>query len=235
MIFIGVSPGGRGRFAVTALYFNGRLPASIIATMVQSGVDEVLGRVVGLVGEWSELSGVAIAAPLTWSGVQSGWRDCDAEAKRLLPAWAPKSWWRPPNVLPGSIAVQGPALAWALAREVKGGVLPQHRLYETHPRTSLALAAGDLKAAILAYRAPGTPAAQRRKHIARLLETFRDAGAVKSEVDPPESPDELDALICAVTALGAVAPESGLVVHELAGGDIRPVGKRALAILKALP
>ena len=235
MILIGVSPGGRNKFATTALFFSGRLPASIVFTRVQSGVDDVLGSVVGIVGEWGELSAVAVAAPLTWSGVPSGWRACDRTMRKLFPAWMPKTWWRPPNLLPGSVAVQGPALAWALAREIKAGILPQHHLYETHPRASLALVAGDLKASILGYRQAGTTAPQKRKHIARLLETFRDAGAVKTEVEPPHTADELDALICAVTALGAVAPESGLVVHELEGGEIRPVGKRALAILKALP
>jgi predicted nuclease with RNAse H fold len=235
MILVGVSPGGHNKFAATTLFFNGHMPAAIISTKVKSGVDDVLADVVGLVGEWGELSAVAIAAPLTWAGVPSGWRGCDLTMRKLLPAWVPRTWWRPPNVLPGAIAVQGPALAWALAREIKGGILPQHRLYETHPRTSLALIAGDLKASILGYRQMGTTIAQKRKHIVRLFEAFTDAGVVKAEVEPPNSADELDALICALTALGAVAPESGLVVHELEGGEIRPVGKRQLAVLKALP
>ncbi len=232
---MGIDPGGKNRFAASTLYYNGRLPASLIASKVHSGVDDVLADVVGQTGEWSELTAVAIAAPLTWSGVPSGWRNCDVVARRLLPDWVPKSWWRPPNVLSGAVAVQGPALAWALAREIKGGVLPQHKTFETHPRASLALVACDLRAAILGYQRREATAAEQRKHVARIVEHFVDAGIVRIETKPPVTGDELQGLICALTALGACAPETGLVVHELEGGDIRPVGKRSLALLKALP
>ncbi|MBI5507741.1 MAG: DUF429 domain-containing protein [Deltaproteobacteria bacterium] len=235
MILVGVHPGGRNKFAVTTLFYNGRLPAAIVSSRAHSGVDDVLADIVGLVGEWGELNGAAIDAPLTWAGLPSGWRDCDLKAQRLLPAWAPKAWWRPPNVLPGAVAVQGPALAWALAREIKSGILPHHRLFETHPRTSLALCASDLKPNILGYRSVGVALSERRRHVGRLLGHFGDAGVVKSEVEPPTSPDELDSLVCAITALGAVAQDCGLVVHELQGGEIRPVGHRTLAVLKALP
>ena len=47
--------------------------------------------------------------------------------------------------------------------------------------------------------------------------------------------DELDALVCAMVALGLAVPDSGLVITDYPGGDIRPVGKRSVAILQAFP
>src|SRR5579872_3791711 len=107
MIFVGVDPGGKKRFAEATLFFSQRLPVSLISSRIHSSVDDIIAQVVGVVGEWSELSAIAIAAPLTWSGVASGWRKCDKLARETLPNWMPKTWWRPPNVLPGTIAVQG--------------------------------------------------------------------------------------------------------------------------------
>ena len=43
------------------------------------------------------------------------------------------------------------------------------------------------------------------------------------------------ALTCAVTAMAVAFPETGLITHEIPGGEIRPVGKRSLVILGGLP
>ena len=42
-------------------------------------------------------------------------------------------------------------------------------------------------------------------------------------------------MTCAVVALANGHPEAGILTAEITGADIRPVGKRSLVILKALP
>lgn len=234
-VVIGVHPGGKNKFAVCALFWNGRPPASLFRSRSYSGVDEVLADIVGTYGEWGDLKSVAIDAPLTWAGSHSGWRPCDLALRKALPKWAPRTWIRPPNTLPGAISVQGPALAWALAHEIKRAQLPEHSLVETHPRLALSHIASDLQAAVLGYRNRDLKPARLRAHLTRLTQRIVDAGIVRMETEPPQTADELDAMVCAVTALGKAEPDSGLVLAEWAGGEIRPVGKRPLVILRALP
>lgn len=234
-VLIGVHPGGKAKFAVCGLFWNGKLPATVFHSRSHSGVDDVLSDIVGMVGEWSSLDAIAIDAPLSWSGSPSGWRGCDLQVRRSLPAWLPKVWVRPPNTLPGAIAVQGPALTWALAREVKLGQIPEHTVVETNPRLSLAYAVSDLRHAVLGYRARGESEAAVAGHIADLTRRFVDTGVVRVETDPPRTPEELDALVCALVALAKHEPDSGLLIGEWMGGDIRPVGRRQVAILRALP
>ncbi|MEE8409767.1 MAG: hypothetical protein V3T05_09195 [Myxococcota bacterium] len=234
-ILLGVHPGGRNKFAVCALFYSGRFPAMVVRVRSHSGVEAVLQDIIGVVGEWGELDATAVNSPLTWSGAPNGWRDCDSRLRQMLPAWAPRAWVRPPNSLAGAVAVQGPALAWALAQEVKRGLLPKHKMVETHSRVSLANVARHMSTSVIALARPGLKASTRRRHIARLVEDLVDAGLIKLEVEPPDTVEELAALVCAITALGAASAESGLVVAQLPGGDIRPIGKRPVVVLQALP
>ncbi|HET6346464.1 MAG TPA: DUF429 domain-containing protein [Myxococcota bacterium] len=234
-ILVGVQPGGKGNFAVTALYWSGNLPAIVFRARSYSGVDEVLGDIMGTTGEWGNLTMVAIAAPLTWSGSPSGWRRCDRAMMKALPSWAPKTWLRAPNSLPGAVSVQGPALTWAMAKEAKVGQLPAHGVVETHPRISLANIAGDLQGAVLDYRRRDTSSDARQAHVETLLKRLTEPGLLRIDADSPRGPDELDALVCAMVALGVAVPDAGLVIQEHPGGDIRPVGKRSVMLLSAFP
>jgi hypothetical protein len=234
-VFVGVNPGGRNKFAVSALFYTGRLPVMFVGARSHSGVEAALKNLVGIAGEWGELGAVAIAAPLTWSGAPNGLRPCDLALRAMLPDWAPQTWVRAPNSLPGAIAVQGPALAWALAQEVRGGLLPKHKMLETHPAVSLANVGRHLQREILAYRKPGLNVASRRRHVDRLVEGFVDAGLVRLELGPPKTHEELDALVCSLTALAVGAPDCGLVTEQLEAGDIRPLGNRPAVVIRALP
>ncbi len=234
-ILIGAHPGGRNSFAVTALFWTGRLPCMVVGVRSYSGVDAVCKDIMGVFGEWGEMTAAGIDAPLTWSGTPNGWRACDLALKELTPEWAPKTWNRAPNALPGTVGVQGPALTWAMAAEAKRGTLPEHQVYETNPRLSLARINPDNRAAVLGYRKRETAAPARKKHVEKLAERFSDAGVVKYEVNPPATADELDALVSAVSALAVAFPECGVLARTLEGGEIRPVGKRSLVILDGLP
>ncbi len=234
-IVFGVNPGGKSNFALATLFWSGQLPASLIATRSLSGVDEALYDIIGVVGEWGELSAVAIDAPLSWGGSPSGWRRSDRLLQKRLPEWAPRTWHRAPNSLPGSVSVQGPALTWGLASEIKAGQLPHHTVLETNARVALALVAPDQKEHLLAAYSSRTEAAERKRHVQEVVGHFVDAGLLRIEAEEPCTAEELDAFACAMTALAVAVPETGLVTHELAGGDIRPVGKRPLVILEALP
>lgn len=234
-VMIGAHPGGRNKYAISALYFPGQLPALAFKAHSFSGTDEVLGAIVGTYGEWGELATVAIDAPLTWSGDASGWRGCDHSARAEAPTWVPKTWIRPPNTLSGATAVQGPALAWALAQEIKNGILPKHQLFETHARLCLSRIAAHHRQAVLGYRDRKSTAAQRREHVTTLLASLTEAGVLRIEDDPPETPEELDALVSALVALANAHPECGLVAKNWPGGEIRPVGKRSLSLLYGLP
>jgi hypothetical protein len=69
-----------------------------------------------------------------------------------------------------------------------------------------------------------------------LLAAFGSTGILRVESEVvPTTAQELDALVCAFTALGVAAPDSGIVINELQGGDLRPVGKRPVVVLEALP
>lgn len=234
-ILLGVRPGGRDGFAVSALFWTGRLPGRLIASHSFSGVRSVLHNILGIVGEWGALDAVAIDAPLTWSGSENGERPADAALRDLTPPWVPRTWFRPPNALPGAVAIQGPALAWVLALEAKRGNLPPHTVVETHSRGSLSRIARDLPASVVGYRDRALDEAARQTHRLSLVNRFVDAGIVSLEIPPPQTPEELESLVCAVTAMAVAFPECGLTVHELEGGDIRPVGTRSVALLSALP
>ena len=234
-ILVGAHPGGRNSFAVSALFWTGRLPAMLIGSRAYSGVDAVLNDIMGTFGEWGELSAAAIDSPLTWSGSPNGWRECDRELKRYIPQWVPRTWHRSPNALPGAIGIQGPALTWSLAVEAKRGNIPVHTVVEAHSRISMARVMPEMRKSSLSYSRRDLTVATRRKHVARLVEHLVDSGALKIELEPPSSPEQLDALMCALTALSAHAPDSGLVSHTFEGGEIRPVGTRKLVILDALP
>lgn len=234
-VFIGVYPGGRNKLAVCSSFFTGKLPVMFVGARSHSGVEAALKDVVGVAGEWGELGAVAIAAPLTWSGAPNGLRPCDLTLRSMLPSWVPQTWVRAPNSLPGAIAVQGPALAWVLAQEVRGGSLPRHKMLETHPLVSLVNVGRHLRKQILGYRKPGLDATTRRRHVARLVEGFVDAGLVKLELGPPQTSEELDALVCSLTALAVGVPDCGLVTEELEAGDIRPLGHRTPVVIRALP
>jgi len=235
-ILIGIRPGGRDGFAVAALYTpTGGLPGRLVLSATMSGVRAVLDQIMGLVGEWGELNAAAIDAPLTWSGSTTGRRRADTQLHEQMPSWAPKSWFPSPNSVPGAVAVQGPALAWVLAMEAKRGSLPLHELYEVHPRASLARALRDERDAILGYRNAKLGAAARAAHVQRLVRRFGDAGLVMWETDPPDSAAGLDALVGAVTAHGIAFPTTGYVTHLLGAAEIRPVGKRLIAVLDGLP
>ncbi len=234
-IVFGVNPGGKNSFASAALFWSGRLPASLVALDTSSSVEEAKLHIIGVVGEWGDLAAVAIDAPLTWSGELNGWRASDHALKKRMPSWASSQWHRAPTSLAGSIGVQGPALAWCLASEIKGGALPQHTMVETNPRVCLALVAPALQDSLLAYTAHKTPRTQKREAVERLVTHFVESGVVKLEAPAPQTPEELEALVCAVVALGVAAPDSGLVTHELPGGEIRPLGARPIVLLEALP
>ena len=232
---IGVSPGGRGKFAVAAMYWPGRFPALAVGTSSHSGVDAVLNEVVGVSGEWGGLTYATIAAPLTWSGSPSGWRKCDKRLKKMLPPWVPSTWLRAPNALPGAVSVQGAALTWRLAKEIKAGILPSHGVAETHALVSWASIGRDLSDMVLDYRR-GTQTPERRHDCQRaLLARLVEPGMIRLEGAEPHNADELDALLSALVSLGLGFPDCGLVVKTMVGGDIRPVGQRNVAVLQALP
>lgn len=234
-VAIGAHPGGRNRYAVVALFYPGALPALMFRSRVYSGSTDVLGDIIGTYGEWGELGAVAIDAPLTWSGSKSGWRECDLEIRDALPDWAPRSWVRPPNAIAGAVSVQGPALAWTLAQEIRSGQLPKHQVVETHPRIGLARVASHLRDEILNYRDPKATLAHRARAIESLLQHLTQAGLITLETAAPRTSAELDALVCALVALGTAHPESGLELRSFVGGDIRPVGQRAVSLLYSIP
>ena len=234
-ILVGVSPGGQGHFAVCSLFWPGKLPALLIRSRVYSGVDAALDDIVGVCGEWGELGAVVINAPLSWSGSPGGWRPADKLLARIAAPWMPRSWFRAPNAMPGAIAVQGAALAWVLSQEIKSGHLPSHRLLETHGRLALARIADDLRSELMTYRDRRHPAETRKRAAATLAERCVDTGLIRLETEPPTASDEVDALAACVVGLGANYPETGLMIEELAPGDIRPVGRRPIAVLQALP
>jgi predicted nuclease with RNAse H fold len=234
-ILLGVRPGGRDGFAVSALYWAGALPSRLILARSFSGVDAVRHAIMGVVGEWGEMTAAAIDAPLTWSGSANGERAADEALRQSVPAWAPRTWFRSPNALPGAVGIQGPALAWSLALEAKRDMLPEHRIFETHARASLARLGRDLSTAVRGYRDKKVPEAARARHRHRIIERLADTGVVQVEAEPPDSAEQVEALICAVTALAYCFPETGVLVHEIEGGEIRPVGKRPVVILSALP
>ena len=234
-VFIGVQPGGRGAFAICALYCAGPLPAALFQARSYGGVDEALGHILGICNEWGGLQHLAIGAPLSWSGSPSGWRRCDRQLRRQLPDWAPASWLRAPNSLPGAISVQGPALLWRLAKEVREGNLGEHAAVETCPRIGLVHVLRERNEAVLGYRDRSQTVLQRRAHVQALVQRLTEPGVLRLERDVPTTPDQLDALVAALVALGLGIPDAGVVVQELEGGDIRPVGRRPLALLRALP
>lgn len=233
-ILLGIRPGGRDGFAVVALFWTGRPPVQMIAAHTLSGVQAVTNEIMGVVGEWGELTAATVDAPLTWSGTPTGRREADDKLRALVPSWVPKTWFRSPNALPGAVAVQGPAVTWALAVEAKRGNIPVHKLLECHSRASLARTVPELKASVLGYRSPKLSRGTRQRHVERLLRHLSESGNVKFEVNPPKNAEELEALVCAMTALAIAFPESGLVAHEVPGSEIRPVGRRNIAILDAL-
>ena len=234
-IVFGVIPGRSGHFATAALYYDKGIKSSLVLSKTLMGVDDAIATIIGLVGEWGDLSAVAVAAPLTWSGAAHGWRSCDVELRERLPAWAPRSWLRPPNTLPGSVSVQGPALVWALANEIKNGQLPKHALVETWPRLSLALSCEEDVTSILGATNRGATAVGRRESVASLIKRFSQGGIIEVEIEPPNEPEEIEALIAALTALAVAVPTSGLITLELSGGAIRPVGDRPVVLLQGLP
>lgn len=234
-ILLGARPGGRGGFAVSALFWTGRLPARLIHSRSVSGVQAVLEEIMGVVGEWGELTVAAIDAPLTWSGSENGERAVDVALRKLAPSWAPRGWFRAPNALPGAVAIQGPALAWALAVEAKRGLLPEHRIVETHPRASLARTLRDLRQPVLDYRDKKVSEERRRQALEQIVTRFVDAGVIAKEVEGPHSPEELEGLVCAIVALAVGVESTGLVSRELEGAEIRPVGTRPVVLLEALP
>ncbi|MFC1609786.1 DUF429 domain-containing protein [Myxococcota bacterium] len=234
-VVIGVHPGGRSRFAVCALFWQGRLPAMFFTSRAYSSVQEVLEDIVGVVGEWGNINVMAVDAPLTWAASVGGLRECDKKLRAHLPSWVPRTWVRAPNGQSGAATIQGPALVWALAREAKQGLLQLPEFCEAHARASLARIANDLRTAVIGYRKRDLSQTTREKHLQTLVDRLIDTGLVKLEVARPASADELDALVCAVTALGHAYPESGLIVRELPGDQIRPVGKRSLYIIDGLP
>lgn len=234
-VVMGAHPGGRRKFAVSALFYAESLPALMFRSQAYSGTDEVLTDIIGTYGEWGELAAVAIDAPLTWSGAPGGWRPCDLEMRDALPAWSPKSWIRAPSTVAGAVGVQGPALAWRLAQEVNNELLPSHRIVETHPRLGLARIAPDLRSAILGYREVKRKAADRRGDIESILTRMTETGLIRLEAEPPSTSAELEALICALVALAIAYPESGLVVQHLPGGEICPVGEHAVSLLCRVP
>ncbi|MEO0811332.1 MAG: DUF429 domain-containing protein, partial [Myxococcota bacterium] len=187
----------------------GGLPSCFAFSLkAYSGTEDVLADIVGSAGEWGGLAAVAIDAPLTWSGGESGWRDCDTQMRESAPDWLPKTWIRSPNALTGAVAIQGPALAWSLAQEIKGELLPRHPVVETHPRLGLAHVAP--RDAVLAYRDQKLDAQRRADALSQLVRCFVDAGVVQLETDAPRNHAELDALVAAVVALGCAFPESGV-------------------------
>ncbi len=234
-VLIGAHPGGKNRYAVCGLFYGGTLPALLFRSRAYSGTQDVLSEIVGAAGEWGGLAAVAIDAPLTWSGGTSGWRDADEALRTLWPEWLPTRWLKPPNALTGAVAVQGPALAWSLAREIRNEILPPHRVVETHPRLGLARIGEKCRDAVLTYRDNTARPEARKKAISTLLDRFIDAGVVQLEDRPPKNHAELDALVAAVVALGTAFPESGVVVSSHPGSELRPVGDRPVNILDRLP
>lgn len=234
-VFVGVNPGGRGNFAVSAILYQGSLPAMVVTSRAYSSVQQVLNDILGVIGEWDHLGAAAIDAPLTWSAEESGWRGCDQKLREHLPPWASKTWLRSPNALPGAVAVQGPALTWAMAYEAKRGTLGSHPVYESHAIASLAKLVSDRREAVMEYSKRSVPAAQRRAHLETLTQFFEDAGIVRCDPGRPTSAEELNALVCALAALGHSHPESGLVTVSFEGAEIRPVGRRELILLAGLP
>jgi hypothetical protein len=234
-ILLGVRPGGRDGFAVAAIFTEGRLPGRLILSDTLSGVRAVLDRILGVIGEWGELTAAAIDAPLSWSGSPTGRREGDELLQNLVPDWVPKNWFPSPNAMQGAVAIQGPALAWAMAAEAKQKNLPTHEIYETHPRASLARTLRTEREAILAYRDRDIPTADRTAHVRRILGCLLDAGVLVIETSTPETPVELEATVCAVTAMAVAFPNAGFAVHELGGGEIRPVGRRQIIVLGGLP
>jgi hypothetical protein len=232
-LVFGVAPSVRGGLALGALYWQGKAPASLIVAVSVPSVDEALSRIVGTTGEWGELQAVGIASPLTWSGSPAGVRHVDKALKKRLPKWAPRTWVRGPLNTPSSTTIQGPALTWGLATEIRHGQLPHHAVIECSPKLSLTRLLPDSQEALLGYAGRSAGAAQ---HVRTLLTSFVSTGILRLETEPaPTTAFELDALVCALTSLGVAAPDSGIVTHELQGGDLRPVGKRPVVVLEALP
>jgi hypothetical protein len=231
-LVFGASPGARGGLGLAAIYWSGRPPASLIMATRLGTADEALGRLVGTVGEWGELSAVAVAAPLTWSGGPRGRRAVDAALRKRLPSWAPRTWVRPPLAMPSAVVLQGAALTWGLANEIREGLLPHHTVIEAHPRLALARVFADRRDSVLgSLAAKDSP----EMHVGALVTALAEAGVLRLEAEAPRTSIELEAVVAALAALGVAVPDAGLVTQELSGGEVRPLGKRPVVLLEALP
>jgi hypothetical protein len=231
-VVFGVRPAPRAGISLVSLYWQSKLPATSILSVTVPSVEAALCQIIGTVGEWGDLSAVAVAAPLTWSLALHGRREVDDILRKRLPRWASRTWLRYPGATAGAVAVQGPALVLALAAEIRQNQLPHHTVVECHPRLTLARLWPDSSASVTGYLRGSK---ENPRHIASLLAQFSDAGIVHFEDRGPHNAGELEALVAALTALGVAVPDAGLVVQQHAGGQVRPVGKRAVAVLAALP
>lgn len=231
-VVFGVRPAPRVGISLVSLYWQSKLPATSILSMTVPSVAAAIDQIIGTVGEWGELSAVAIAAPLTWSSAPNGRREVDDILRKRLPRWASRSWLRPPASLSSAVTVQGAALALALASEIRQDQLPHHTVVECHPRLTLARLWPDASTSVVGYLR-GTK--ENPRHVDALLTQFVDAGIVNLDDHRPHNAGELEALAAALTALGVAVPDVGFVVQQHVGGDLRPVGKRAIAMLAALP
>lgn len=232
---LGIIPGRKGKFALCALFHKPDSPPSVVNMTSLTSVEHALQTVVGVVGEWTELSATVIAAPLSWSAACDGWRGCDLSLRKRMPAWVPRAWVRAPNAVLGTVSMQGPALALAMANEIRIGQLPRHRLLETNPRVSLALALpdaqNDIRACFAQAGSLDASAAAAKRICARLI----DKRLLAFDVPQPTSPHEIEAIVAALTGLAHVSPDFGLPTAHWAGGDLRPLGKRPLVVLDAIP
>lgn len=235
-IFLGAQPAGANHFAVAAVYWTGQWPLTLIHCRSYQGLQPILQEILGICGEWGPIGALAVAAPLTWSSSPGGWRHCDRQLIGQLPTWAPKTWVRAPNSLPGAVTVQGPALIWALAKEHKQGTIPAHEVIETHPRLCLANLFPQLQEPLLIYRERQRSLQDRQRALEIIIKSLTNTGLFRWQTEEPTSADELDAWVCALVACGQrAAATSGLVIQQWAGGEIRPVGRRQVALLRALP
>lgn len=200
--YLGYDPVGKGRFAAVALREVGHSVDQVRGSIVSS-VSEALAFATDLGGR---VVAAAIDAPLTWSTRPGGWRRVDEELRRRHRRHQGKV--VAPNSLMGAVAVQGPALAMALAERFTDIVIS-----EAHPK--------------LACVALGVPLDEDpQSRAASVFQAMHMEGALRRCTD-----DVVDGLVAACTAWAAHAKPSGWadLLRELEDPELLyPVAKERL-------
>ena len=133
VVFIGLDPGGIGKFGWAVVGEAPRLPLPVLATGVAAEARSAVARALSAAPSGETIAAAAIDAPLLWA--REGPRACDILLRRAIrQAGAPNAQGtvQSPNSLRGACLVQGILAALEL-REC----LPGLPITESHPKALL--------------------------------------------------------------------------------------------------